>query len=533
MRKIADLYVRVSTDEQADRGYSQRNQEEMLVKYCEINTIEIRNIIYEDHSAKTFNRPQWKKLLINLKKFKNKSDLVLFTKWDRFSRNAGDAYQMISILRKFGVEPQAIEQPLDLAIPENKMMLAFYLAAPEVENDRRALNTFHGMRRARKEGRYMGLAPSGYVNKITEDGKKYIAFDEPEASIIKWAFNEISKGIFNTEQVFLQAKKKGLKSSKNNFWRLIRNPLYCGKILIPKYKDEEKHFVIGTHEPLVSQTLFYLVQDVLDGRKKNFRTKVITNEPFPLRGFFKCPKCESILTASISKGRNNYYSYYHCRKGCSYRISSITANNIFLEHLNIYIPKVEFEKLYIQIMNECFKENTKENQEEKHKIISELKEHEKRISYIRNLLASQQLGVKDYVEMKEEYDVKINRLDLKLSALNEDQVDLNDLLKVGIKNLLKLRKCWDTEDLMKSRDLIGSIFPENFTIQENEFRTTRINEVVNLIYIINNGLGPNKNGTKKLFSSLSHEVTTAGFEPARPCEHQPLKLASLPFLHVA
>ena len=28
-------------------------------------------------------------------------------------------------------------------------------------------------------------------------------------------------------------------------------------------------------------------------------------------------------------------------------------------------------------------------------------------------------------------------------------------------------------------------------------------------------------------------VTTAGFEPARPCEHQPLKLASLPFLHVA
>ena len=28
-------------------------------------------------------------------------------------------------------------------------------------------------------------------------------------------------------------------------------------------------------------------------------------------------------------------------------------------------------------------------------------------------------------------------------------------------------------------------------------------------------------------------VTTVGFEPTRPCEHQPLKLASLPFLHVA
>ena len=68
---------------------------------------------------------------------------------------------------------QAIEQPLDLSIPENKMMLAFYLAAPEAENDRRALNTFFGMRRAKKEGRYMGTAPTGYINKTTESGKKY------------------------------------------------------------------------------------------------------------------------------------------------------------------------------------------------------------------------------------------------------------------------------------------------------------------------------------------------------------------------
>ncbi|UPQ75714.1 hypothetical protein [Chryseobacterium nepalense] len=65
----------------------------------------------------------------------------------------------------------AIEQPLDISITENKMMLAIYLAALEVENDRRALNTYYGMRRAKKEGRLMGRAPYGYVNKITEDGK--------------------------------------------------------------------------------------------------------------------------------------------------------------------------------------------------------------------------------------------------------------------------------------------------------------------------------------------------------------------------
>ena len=77
-------------------------------------------MIFEDHSAKTFNRPEWLELLLDIKKKRGAIDLSLFTKWDRFSRNAGDAYHMITTLRKFGAEPQAIEQPLDLSVPENK-----------------------------------------------------------------------------------------------------------------------------------------------------------------------------------------------------------------------------------------------------------------------------------------------------------------------------------------------------------------------------------------------------------------------------
>ena len=107
------LYIRVSTDEQADKGYSQRDQDERLRRYCDLNCIEIRKVIFEDHSAKTFNRPEWKKLLLELKKQKGKyTDVVLFTKWDRFSRNTSDAYQMIGILKDMDIEAQAIEQPL-------------------------------------------------------------------------------------------------------------------------------------------------------------------------------------------------------------------------------------------------------------------------------------------------------------------------------------------------------------------------------------------------------------------------------------
>ena len=80
----ADLYIRVSTDEQADKGYSQRDQEERLRRYCENNSIVVGQVIYEDYSAKTFNRPEWIKLLDTLRKKSSRTNLLLFTKWDPF-----------------------------------------------------------------------------------------------------------------------------------------------------------------------------------------------------------------------------------------------------------------------------------------------------------------------------------------------------------------------------------------------------------------------------------------------------------------
>ncbi|WP_313270257.1 recombinase family protein [Epilithonimonas vandammei] len=69
-----------------------------MERYCNQNEITIGQVIYEDHSAKNFNRPEWTKYINHIKKISLKSTLVLFTKWDRFSRNAGDAYQMIKLL---------------------------------------------------------------------------------------------------------------------------------------------------------------------------------------------------------------------------------------------------------------------------------------------------------------------------------------------------------------------------------------------------------------------------------------------------
>ena len=512
--KIADLYVRVSTDEQADIGYSQRYQEETLRKYCEKENITIRYVIYEDHSAKTFNRPEGLKFLINLRKHKRQTDYVLFTKWDRFSRNAGDAYQMINLLRKLGVEPQAIEQPLDISIPENKMMLAFYLAAPEVENDRRALNVFYGMRRARKEGRWMGRAPAGYINKVAEDGRKYICPKEPEASTMKWVFEQILSGPFNVNQLYLEATKKGLVVARSAFHQLLRNPVYCGRIPIAKYKDEEYYHVPGQHQGLISEAMWYQVQDILDGKRKIYSPKFRDNELMQLRGFLLCPFCGRTLYGSSSRGRKGvYYTYYHCKSPCQGRFSATATNTAFLAELRKFVPRPGRAEAYKEIVNEAYRVNSQNQREEIWRIKQQLEQNETKITKGRDLLLSGDIEAEDFRKIKIDCEKTALILETKLANLSVKTMYITGRLEKAISNLENLDKIYKEATVRRKREIIGSIFPEKMTFDGFHFRTTRMNEVVRLIFLLDGGFSENEKGQTGKKTDSSCLVTRPGFEP--------------------
>ena len=511
--KTADIYIRVSTDEQADKGYSLRYQEEVLRRYCEMNGITVRKVIKEDYSAKSFKRPEWAKMLIDWRKYRGQVDLILFTKWDRFSRNAGDAYQMINILRTLGVEPQAVEQPLDLSIPENKMMLAIYLAAPEVENDRRALNVFYGMRRAKKEGRFMGIAPVGFGNFITEDGKKkYIAPKEPDAGIMRWVFKELSERQFNAEQILKMAREKGLKCSKNNFWVAIRNPVYCGKIFIPKYKDEPAYFVKGQHEPLISEGLFNEVQDVLDGGKKKQRAKLVVDDNFPLRGFLICPKCGRLLTGSSSKGKYQYYSYYHCNSACGWRHSAESTNRLFITDLKKYVPRAG-AAIYKRAIRDVYKVQAKDQMDEYKAMLSQLEELTKELTNARRLMLKNDLEPSEYRELKAEYQPKIDNLEHRLANYSVKSNSIDELLDRAINKVTQLDKIYKDGTTPEKRQIVSSIYPQKLQFDGFAFRTPRLNEVIRIICSMDAGFDEMKNGTSSDFTSMSHEVIPLGLEP--------------------
>lgn len=415
--KTAILYIRVSTDEQAKRGYSLAYQEEMLRHYCLVNDIYIIDVVFEDFSAKNFKRPAWSAFYVRCKNYKTKRpDYILFTLWSRFSRSITEAYIMIKKLQDIGIIPQAVEQPLDMTIPENKIVLASYLATAEVENERKSLCVKANMYRAKMQGRWMGAAPIGYCNKTSIAGNKYIAIQEPEAAHIRDAFEQVSQGLFSVNQIYQMAAKKGLRCSLSNFWHVLKNPFYCGKIVV-QINQSSPVIVEGQHEKLISPVLFDKVQQVINkrGRKLLRKSKQETNELLPFRGFLYCPKCKKRLTGSGSQGRHKRYFYYHCSGKCDFRVRADEVHRQFLEQIKSLEPDLQYIQLFKLLIEKNYKQSSFIESGNKLHAIRKLEDLQDHICSARTLLLSKDIDAIEYSRIKLDCEVKIeilkNRID--------------------------------------------------------------------------------------------------------------------------
>ncbi len=529
-QRKAILYVRVSTDEQAEKGNSLAHQEDMLRKYCAINNIEIVGFYKEDFSAKTFERPEFNKILAFLRKNKGAAELLLFLKWDRFSRNAPEAYSMISQLYKLGIEPQGIEQPLNMEIPEQKFLLALYLTAPEVENDRRALNITAGMRKAMKDGRYMGSAPYGYKHGRNDANKPCIIPSAKEQAFVQLAFEMMATGNYHIEELRHILNKKGMPLSRTRFWCLLRNLVYISKIFVPAYKQEPEMIVKGTHEPIIADALFYEVQDVLEGRKRNLPVSPFCQkEELPLRGFLTCSKCGKTLTGSASKGRSARYYYYHCKGSCKERIKAEEANEKFYDLLRSVSRNKKVFTSYALIMKDSNKKDGQDKTAELQQVKKELETYQKRLDNAQTLMLDGQLDTAEYRKIKSKLEPEIDRIVAKVSTLSSNSTNEKDMIEFGFHFLNNIDEVFTEADLDKKRYFLGSTFPEKLVYKDGTYRTTSDDNVLILLANTGKGLGEKKEGRRDLFRLPSRKVEPAGVEPAS--KHAPDMLSTCVFLN--
>ncbi len=477
------LYIRVSTDEQAKKGYSLPVQMDQLKKFCLDYGLQIVLIFQEDASAKTFDRPEFNKFLNFVQKNKNAVDYLLVVKWDRFSRNTADAYEMINRLSKMEIIVNSTEQWIDFSIPEQDYMLSFYITHAHVENKIRSNRTKMGMRRARKEGNWIHQAPKGYkfVPDPERTGKNFLVLSD-EATFIQEAFGNVSTGIYSVNSILKMLIQKGFKCSRTQFYRLLRNKIYIGKIFISASKDTTEEVIQGNHQPIISEELFCQVQEVLKGVRK---TRIRVNpyaEHYPLKGFLLCSNCKRSMTGNPAEGNGGIYYYYQCQKrGCSKSLLNEKVHSAFLEYLRGIKVAPEIAVLYCRIMKDIFKNREKYNTGQNKQFEVGIARLEERLISMDNLFIDQKLDETSYQRAKRNCEAELRQAQIKKLEYVVSESSHSKYLSFGMSMLSNIDVYYETASVEVKRKIIGLITPKKVVFSENEVQTVERNETVALL----------------------------------------------------
>ena len=108
------IYVRVSTTEQAQLGYSLKAQEELCKDYAKRYKYDILKVFIEKgESAKTTNRTELKSMLEYARINKNSLDALIIYKMDRLSRDTIDSLSIRLKLKEYGIDLKSVTEPFD------------------------------------------------------------------------------------------------------------------------------------------------------------------------------------------------------------------------------------------------------------------------------------------------------------------------------------------------------------------------------------------------------------------------------------
>ena len=464
------IYCRVSTKEQAEKGYSLGGQEKECRKFALDQGLEVDKVFVErGESAKTQDRTQLQNLIKYCVQNKKKLSALIIWKYDRLARNLTDQTELVKNFSSLGIRVlSATENNEDNAV--GKLMRNIIGTFAQFENDVKSERTTNGMKQAIQQGRWCWRAPFGYKGSRDDKNKPLIVPAENSRYVVE-AFTLFETGLYKQTGIVDKIRHMGYKKATKNFInRMLTNPLYAGLIKCKWFPD----LIEAIHKPVITRETFFKAQQIITGKRPSIVPRARNHPDFPLRRFIRCPKCDTRLTAGWSTGRKKIkYGYYHCRtKGCSFNVQKAVLENAFFEYLKTFQPRENIIDLFNATVINAYQTRQSEEIKEEYRKEKELKELQEKQDKIDELMIKEIFDEETYKRKTEELKAHILTKQVELS---ETRIELNDVetcLNYCRFFLMNLASLWAQADVNLKQRFQVLIFPDKIYYENKTFRTT-------------------------------------------------------------
>ena len=271
----AALYARVSTEEQAQEGYSLDAQLQVMRDYCEINEFQVvAEYVDDGYSGRSTRRKAYQEMF--LPENREKWDILVVMKMDRIHRNSRNFMDMMDDLAKHHQQFVSAYDRIDTSNAVGRFVMDMVQRIAQLESEQIGERTYMGMREKAEEGAgILGFnAPFGY--EFDEDHELVIIDDEADTVVEIYDLYLSGMGM---DDIAYRLNSMGVLTRKGNPWNkynlrtILHNPTYAG------YLHWEENLWKGDHEPIISPEEFNRVQSVMGSKIKNPKQRNIVQLP--------------------------------------------------------------------------------------------------------------------------------------------------------------------------------------------------------------------------------------------------------------
>lgn len=325
------LYLRVSTDRQAERGLSLPEQERALREFCAHRKWFVVDMFTDAGlSGRTDRRPEFQRMIAAVSEKPPRFSKVVVYNWSRFFRSVEQSLMYAARLERLGVEVESMTENFGKGAA-GRFGRTNALAAHEYISDMNGENALRGMLENARQGFVNGKVPYGYRTvereRRADKRKMGMEVDPQEGEIVRLVFKLYLEGDGKTGPLGIKSTveylngrghrlRNGGKFNVKFVDEILRRSAYVGRYVYNRTdsktrraKPESEHITV-TCPVIVSEGEFLRVQKTLSARNPRTTPPRVVNTPILLTGLARCGSCGAAMVKGTGKGGR--YSYYMC-----------------------------------------------------------------------------------------------------------------------------------------------------------------------------------------------------------------------------